>query len=82
VSDLENGPAGWRGKARSNRVGCAGKACAERAGTVAGKIFEPRPVSPHRSGVVLDFRFVYIGRRVPACFVSRRVLRFESKICL
>jgi hypothetical protein len=71
VSDLENGPAGWRGKARSNRVWCAG--------TVAGKIFEPRPVSPPRSGVVLDFRSVYIGRRVLACFDSRRVVRFESK---
>jgi hypothetical protein len=28
------------------RVGCARKARAEGAGTVAGKIFEPRPVSP------------------------------------
>jgi hypothetical protein len=38
--------------------------------------------APHRSGVVPDFRSVYISRRVLACFVSRRVLRFESKICL
>src|SRR4030081_2198992 len=49
---LGNGPAsaGWRKRKarkakvkRSNRVGCARKECAGSAGTVAGKIFEPRP---------------------------------------
>jgi hypothetical protein len=82
VSDPGSGPAGWRGKARWNRVGRAGKARAERAETVAGKIFEPRPVSPASFRSCSRFPICYIGRRVLACFVSRRVLRFESKICL
>jgi hypothetical protein len=119
-----NGPAraDWaRSKVRRQRShvrivsGAPGKAGAERAGTVAGKIFEPRPfrhlyvnstagrpgvriertrdgiafkilplsghnghagghwtpvqssLPAHRSGVVLDFRSVYIARRVPVC---------------